>query len=120
MFQRRVEEIVQRAGYSRSTDQNVRDAAVYHPDAIDGNSHLFRVGNIAPNAQRIAAVLLNFNVSQIEFRFAARNQREPRSQTRKPDGHSLPDTAAAARYQNALMLKSVCRDESNPFPPSPA
>jgi hypothetical protein len=54
-------------------------------------------------------------VSQVKFRLASGNQGKARPKTRESDRQAFSDASPASGNENALVLKTVCRNDFNPF-----
>ena len=68
---------------------------------------LFRLAHIGAQAQRLSACLLDFQLGQIEFRLAARQQPHARPLGRKSHCQAFADAAAGAGDQNALPFDGI-------------
>jgi hypothetical protein len=55
-------------------NQNV-DFAIVDAHAVDGCVHLFEIGNVGADSQRVASGVLDFQMRQVQFSLAAREQR---------------------------------------------
>ena len=118
-LQRSLQKSVQRSRNTSRADQHIWNSAIRHADAIDRYGHLLRIGHIAANSQRVAPVLFDLNMCQVEFGFAASDKGESCTEPCEADRQTFPDAPAAAGDQDTFMLEAVCRSSRNPFRSSP-
>jgi hypothetical protein len=68
--------------------------------ALHGGRHLFVIGDIRAQAHRATAAVLNFQLAQVHFWFAAGQQADTRALCGESDRETLSDAASRARYQD--------------------
>jgi hypothetical protein len=110
-----LQESVKRSGNAGCTDQDIGNRTIRNSHAIDSDGHLFRVGHIASDAERVSAVLLDLNMSEVQFGFTPGHQGDARSQAREPNRQALSDTASSSGNQDATILKRSCCRSHKPL-----
>ena len=101
-------------GMAARANQNI-DFAVVDAHAVDGCVDLLEVGDIGANAERVAAGVFDLQVRQVQFGFAARQQRHAISRGRKPDRQPLADASSGSRNEHTGIGQSFHRADSFQF-----
>ena len=83
------------------------DFAIVDAHAIDGRAHLLEVGDVGADAQRVSTGMLDFQMRQVQFGFAAREQRHAISRLREPERQTFADASSGPRYQHTGVGQSV-------------
>ena len=92
-------------GNRGGANQNIHFAIV-DPHAVDGRVDLLEVGDIGADAQRVAAGVLDFQMRQVQFRLAAREQRHTIPGGGKSDGQSFADASSGSRDKHTGVGQS--------------
>ena len=79
--------------------------------AIHRRLQLFQIANVAPQAERVAAGLLDFQFRQIQFGLGAPQQADARARFRESQRQALTDASPGAGDQNAHVSNGVHKDQ---------
>ena len=85
--------------HGRGADQHV-DAAQVDAHLVHHRGHTFIIANVGQDFRCGAAGVADFQMAEIDFRFAARQQADLRAARRESDGQTFSDSAARARYEH--------------------
>jgi hypothetical protein len=75
-----------------------------HPHAFDRGVHLLVIANIGSDAQSGTTGMFDFEMTQIELGFAARQESYSRALSGESDSEAFPDPASRTGYQHRHSL----------------
>ena len=87
------------SGNGGGANQHVHFAIV-DAHAIHRRSHLLEIRDVGADAQSVSAGMFNFQVGEIQFAFAARQQRDAVSGSGESDCQPLSDAPSGSRYEH--------------------